>query len=267
METATKYTPNSGSVRSRRILLTAPRTDGDIVFGWPFFGPDYFNVNIREMKKPHTLFNGHAIEYSFREPTTSESIVAVSYCLESQKRGMLRDIFGNTSVRNIFYPTWLQAGRYVTTGEGIYVNPPLYLDDLDGMTPLLDESVLRKLRDSGERVKDIFFNDNDFAFVPWNSFEVGFQTHDTFLAGGLARALEHARGDRADRLATIANIKLYSRGVYVGNLAPSCNPAPGVFDFATSRSVKSRLSISGCWGNEGNGCAFGVLDSGEALAH
>ena len=51
----------------------------------------------------------------------------------------------------------------------------------------------------------------DFAFVPADTYSIGYQEHGKFLEGGLARGFEHTNGS-VKRLPLIANSDFYPRG-------------------------------------------------------
>jgi len=217
---------------------------------YPAFGPNTYIRNLTEMQK--TYF--HSLErpsISFREPTTSESILA-AVC-----------DFGNVVKPQILDPRWLQLGRIIKTPKGIYANPP---KDEKGDV-LIDEYVLNTFRDKAKKVNGIYLGDNGFGFAPYETFNQEVREFDEFVEGGLARLLEHTEG-RAENLGKM--FKFYSRGVNVFGFDKVDEPIVRVASLESYGGCDGdMLTVGGHYSSDDgdDGFAFGVSSgTGEASA-
>lgn len=233
------------------LLVVPSEKDSNLVLtvGYPAFGPNYFSKNIKEMQKNYSHpQTGEKI--LFRKPTTRESVVASAYKFEELAKP------------EIFNPRWLQAGHIVRTSEGVYFNP---LNDKQG-NPIIDEKILRALRDKSIKVNGIYLGENDFSFAPYETFKQGVQEAKEFAESGLARGLEHTENKIAKNLELIANT--YPKGVNVFGFDSVKTPVLKIVVLYSSRDSDDRqLDVDGdYWDDDLNGAAFGVLDIGEANA-
>ena len=236
-----------------RELLVVPHQDEDLIVSYPFFGPSTLNGNLVEMGKTYSHpKTGEAI--TFREPTTSESISASAFN------------FAEIAKPVFFNPNWLQAGRIARWDDGVYINTLGAMREGN-----LDETLLRKLRDDsktfGKGKKAIRLGVNDFAFVPYESFERGVQSAGDFAEGGLARGLEYVRGDVAPKLKSMALI--YPNGVCVVNFNESKELTASIVGLYTLNYESGEwLYVNGYdardWKSSHEGCASGVLASKTA---
>jgi hypothetical protein len=177
------------------------------------FGPNCFNENVAEIQKQYSHpQTGEVI--TLREPTTAESILAVSYD------------FAKRAEPKILDPRWLQMGRIVRTPEGVFANIP---KDAQGK-PITDKQTLKSFLDNCEKVNGIWlYNGNDktlrdFGYAPYETFEQGVQNAVDFAESGLARVLEHT-AKTAVNLKEIASKENYSRGVNVSGFDKVNEPA------------------------------------------
>ncbi len=237
-----------------RRLLRVPHKNRVLTLGFPAFGPDGYNSNLRELQKSYAHpLTGDKI--SFRGPVTSESISATVYK------------FGTLAKPSILDPSWLQLGKIVRTSDGVYANVPRD-NFIDSET---DEKALKKLIDKSKKIEVgkgyIYLGDNDFGFADYQSFEQGVQDCDTFAQGGLARILECTERE-AESLRRIASPKNYSRGVNVWRFDAVNKPIVRVAGLGSGRGVgRGRLLVDGSdWDGSYVGFVFGVLNSGEASA-
>jgi len=227
---------------------------GDVVVGYPAFGPNWYSNNLQEMQTSYSHpLTGEKI--TFREPTTRESIVAAAYN------------FAELAKPQIFDPRWLQAGRVVRTSDGVYANVP---KDEQGK-PITDTDTLKAMLKDTNKIKvrngHVYLGKNDFGFAEYSTFEQGKQDCDTFAEGGLARVLEHTDGV-AQNLRTIASPKHYKRGVNVANFESVKDPVVRVVGLDSVRYLYGyRLYVDGYnWYDSSDGCAFGGLSSAEGTA-
>ena len=225
-----------------RSLLRVPHNGGVLVASFPAFGPDTYRDNLANVQRRY--FHSEALpEITFREPTTSESISLASYN------------FGTMAKPQIFDPRWLQAGRIVRTSEGVFTN-----------TTETNPSALSNMLSKAKKVNGLYIVDDTVAYAPYESFEMGSQDAGKFVEGGLARALEHTRGRKAERLAVISSPKFYHLGVNVEGFELVDQPVTNVVSLYSLRYVDcGRLGVSGSWDDYDHGFAFGVRrDAGEA---
>lgn len=227
-------------------LLRVPHKNSVLIVGHPAFSPRTFDNNIAEMQKKYSHDSKylHLEEFSFDEPTTSESISAAAYK------------FAELAKPSIFDPRFFQTGRIVRTSDGVYANPPR---DQNGK-PVTDETILRKLRDSSKKINGIYLGENDFGFAPYESFTQGVQEAGTFVEGGLAKVLYHTDEKTAKKLADIASPKFYNRGVNVWGFEPIDKATSKVASLGSGvYSDGDLLYVSGNdWDGGNGGCAFGV---------
>jgi len=218
-----------------RELLVVPHIDSDLTVSFPAFGHNTYRGNLKSMQEiySHPL-TGKQIR--FRPATTSESISAVAYD------------FKNIAKPKIFDPRWLQAGYIVKTQDGVFTN-----------TQLTDESQLKQMLDSFEKVNGIYLGKNGSAFAPYETFEMGIQEADTFAQGGLARALEHTPEKIAPKLKEITSPEFYKRGVDVWGFDDVKEPILRVVGLGSGRFlVGGMLGVGDDWYGGGDGFAFGV---------
>lgn len=226
---------------------------GDVVVGYPAFGPNWYSNNLQEMQKSYSHpLTGEKI--TFREPTTRESIVAAAYN------------FAELAKPQIFDPRWLQAGRIVRTSDGVYANVP---KDNQGK-PITDTDTLKAMLKDTNKVKvkngHIYLGKNDFGFAEYSTFEQGKQDCDTFAESGLGRVLEHTEGP-AQKLRVIASPKHYKRGVNVVYFEPVKEPVVRVVSLGSGGGILGdRLFVDGGWDDNYGGFAFGGLSSAEGTA-
>jgi hypothetical protein len=215
------------------------------------FGPNWYSENAKSMKN-HFYNSSKFPDVTFRPATTSESISDATFK------------FAERAKPEVYNPRWHQAGRIVRAEDGVYINP-LSAITSDGV----DERILHSLRDNtkpfGKSKKVIRLGANDFAFVPYESFEQGVQSAGDFAEGGLARGLEYVEGDVAVNLKSMA--LTYRNGVYVVNFDKSKQPTAGVVGLNSGRyGDGDRLCVDGYgWSDGDDGCASGVVVS-EPLA-
>lgn len=247
--TETKYGIKKAALSlPARDLLIVPHKNRDLGVSSPAFGPNTYNNNLAQMQETYS----HLPQYpsiSFREPTTSESISVVAYDIKTTKIEILD-------------PRWLQLGRIVRTSEGVFVNPP---KDKEGNV-LTNESKLKTLLDKASKINGIYLGDNEFGFASYETFERGVQDCDTFAQGGLARVLEHTDKKIAKNFRQIASPEFYKNGVNVWGYDKVNEFVVRVASLGSYRDFGgSGLSVGGSWGDD-DGCAFGVLVTGEASA-
>ncbi len=205
---------------------------------FPIFGPSNFYDNLREINKK-----------GVKEAKTSESIALASLGL-----GYIKS--------KIFNTYWLQLGRMVKSGQGIYINPFLPLEK-DGRL-VIDPRLLREQRDAAKKVcRGLRLGDNTFSFVEYG-FDEGSQELQTFVRGTLARGLEHNLGNVAANLEGIG--KTYSVGVNLFGCEPVKDYMESIACLGSYGGVHGfRLDVGGGWlGNFG--FAFGVSPVSEADA-
>jgi len=231
-----------------RDLLSVPDKTGELVFGYPVFGPNTYLNNLSEMQGTY-FHSGKYPRITFREPITAESILACAYDFEKLAKPEILDL------------RWLQLGRIVRTQKGVFANPP---KDKDGKS-IVDEELLMSWRDSkSKEVRGIYLGENGFGFAAYNTFQQGVQNCDTFARGGLARVLEHTEEEVARNLREIASPKFYKSEVNVFGFDSVSEPVLRVASLFSGRDVeRGRLYLCGDnWDDSFNfGCVFGVLDS------
>lgn len=211
------------------------------------FGPKSFNSNVAEMQKQYSHpQTGEVI--TLREPTTVDSIFAASYD------------FANRAKPRIFDPSGLQAGRVLKTKEGVFVNVPR---DSQGK-PIIDEQILKSFLKANKKVNGIYLMNNDFGFVPYETFEQGVQEAGKFIEGGLARGLEHSQLPK--HLKKIASEENYPNGVTVWGFDPVNEPALRVASLGSAWVSRRLYVLGGNWLDSYYGFAFGVLDRAEGAA-
>ena len=226
--------------------------DRELIASLEAFGPNYFDSNVEAMQRQYSHPQTGEI-ITFREPTTTESILAASYD------------FGNRAKPRIFDPNWLQAGRIVRTSEGVFANPP---KNEEGNL-IIDEKILHSYLGKTKPVKVgkgricIVPNSEklrDFGFADYDSFEQSVQDYDTFSNGGLARVLEHAE-DEAKNFRAIASPKFYKREVNVWGFDSVKEPVLRVAGLYSYGGLDiDRLGVVGDWGGNSHGFAFGVFE-------
>lgn len=202
----TKISPQYGIKRaSPRLpqidLLCVPHRSGvDLTVGYPAFGPDSSGVNIYSMKMTYSHTKKQP-RVTFKGPTTSESISACSYKFQDFSSQFLRP------------PKLLQLGWIFNGTNGIWINPP---NDEDGF-PIIDEAAFTSLLVDDKKVNGIYLLGNDFAFVPYDTFQEGNQDCDTFAKSGLARGLEYTTELEAQKLKEISSKSNYPGGIYISD--------------------------------------------------
>jgi len=232
-------------------LLRVPHKGGILTLAYPAFGPDYFEDNIQEMQK----FYSHpetGEKISFKEPTTSQSILAVTPGFGSgEEVDAKRDIFDD--------PDWLQVGRIVRTSEGVFANPP---KDKQG-NPIIDEQTLKSYLNNSKKVNGIWLYNGedarDFGFAPYETFTEGEQDCDLFVEEGLARVLEHTSEKQAKNFREIASYENYPDGVNIVGFDGVKKPDLMLISLGTSADSDKILDFHGDWDGDWNGYAFGVL--------
>jgi len=222
-----------------RELLTVPHSkDEDLTLGFPAFGPNNYQTNLKDIAKTYS----HPLteeQIKFKPATTSKSISAVAYDFE------------NLAKPQIFNPRWLQAGYIIKTQDGVFTN-----------TNEINESNLKQLLNGAKETNGIYLINNQIAFIPYESFKTGVQDVDTFAEGGLARGLEHVSGKIAPKLREIASSKFYKRGVNVWGFESTKKPVLKIASLNYNWGFGGGLVV-GCdiWGDDDSGYAFGVCNS------
>ncbi len=236
-----------GTIESRQpenppIALRPVPHKGKILIASKAFGPGTYAKNLAKMQKTYSHDSdelGNFPRFTFRPATTSESISTAAYN------------FKNETKPQIFDPNWLQAGRIVRTQEGVFTN-----------TQETDETKLKAMLDKAKEVNGIYLVSDTIAFAPYESFKTGIQEEGKFVEGGLARALEHTTGKKAENLAGISAPSYYKLGVNVWGFDQTNKPALRVADLGSGRGAGSgRLDVGGDWDGDYSGFAFGVLNS------
>lgn len=250
---------NYGIVKAlpARDILWVPHRGIRTGFSSPAFGPDTFKSNVADMTK-HYSHSEDLPKIRFREPTTAESISAVSY------------EFAQIAKPQILDPEWLQLGRILRTSEGVFVNPP---KDREG-NPVTDEVALKSYLKRTKPIKvgngHIYIvsdidNLRDFAYAEYETFRQNLQEGREFAEAGLARVLEHTEEKIASKLFEIASKDNYSRGVYIFKFGSVKEPALKVVGLLSGWCVgRDGLSVVGDDWADNRGYAFGVLNSAEA---
>ena len=235
-----------------RDLIVVPHKKGDLVLAYPAFGANTYSNNIEEMQQVYA----HSTEIptvQFRPATTAEHLSIV--CPDVKTHPELAEFaFEKYAQPKIFNPRWLQAGRIVRAQDGVYINPTGVVKPGE-----VDEAVLKQLRDHSDKVNGIWLGNNDFAFVPYESFKQGVQDAREFAEGGLARGLEHTEGNVAPKLQEMA--LTYKDGVNV-ICYKSDKPISRIACLNSDTSMgKCRLRVDcGGWYNSLQGYVFGVLE-------
>jgi hypothetical protein len=206
------------------------------------FGPGMYGNNLKAMSK-YYCHSKEKPKISFRPATISESISISKFGFGNKGR--------YDAKRDIFNSSWLQANYFVGTQEGVFTN-----------TRLIDENQLKQLLNKCEKVNGIYLGENDLGFVPYETFETGFQDSDTFTRGGLARGFEHTRAKIAENLRVITSPKLYKRGVgvYVSK-GEGPELISGLVTLGSGRGpYRDTIYVDGYGGGyEEYGFAFGVV--------
>lgn len=236
-----------------RELLKVPHQGVDLIVSYPAFGGSTFNGNISEMQKQYTHPTTKE-EMSFRESTTAESISAIIYN------------FKELAKKQIFNPSYLQAGRYVKTSEGVFFNPP---KDKKGNV-VIDEKVLKNHLNNAEKFNGIYILPNnlvegvrDFSFVPYETFNQGIQSPEDFAVNpktnGLARGLEGSKNQNALNLESIS--KNYEK-INVLGFGSVTNPKAFVSVLNGKWGGDQELNVNGgsYFVDDSDGHAFGVMD-------
>jgi hypothetical protein len=220
-----------------RELLAVPHGDNDLIVGYPAFGPNFYIQNLEAMSRDYSHpETGERI--SFRPAASHESISAAAYGFGDEGEFDAK--------RDIFDPRWFQLGYIVRTQDGVFTN-----------TQVTDEVSLKKLLEKAEKVNGICLIDDNIAFAPYETFQRGGQDCDTFVHGGLARALDHTSEKVASNIRKIASHRNYN-GVNVWGFDDVKEPVLRVAGLDSYRGG-DRLDVDGYDGDvNGNGCAFGV---------
>ena len=220
-------------------LRVVPTVRGDLIISLAF-GPNTYKANVEQMQGnySHNSRNlGSHPKFTFNPATTFQSLDEIAYDFE------------NDAKPKIFDPRWLQAGTIVRTPEGVFTN-----------TQETNDAELRKMLAKVKKVNGIYLINDKIAYVPYKSFTRGVQEADDFVEGGLARALEHSKGKRAENLAKI--LKSYNRGVKVWGFEPTDKPVSMVVSLGSGGGADSDgLGVGGYgWSGSDGGFAFGVPD-------
>ncbi len=173
-------------------LLVAPHQDQKIFVNFPPFGPDSFKNNLREIRREYSnpeLEKG----FSFREPTTAESISAIHFSLKSKLYSSLP-------------PQGFHIGWAIETNEGFYINPPRKANS----RIISDENILAHYRDNMmKKSRGLYFLPNgdikgvkDFCFIEGNI------TRKTrkISQDNIARALQFSMNGNAGKIKEIASL-------------------------------------------------------------
>lgn len=222
-----------------RDLLKIPHREGDLVVGFPAFGPDAYCINLGEMSKTYS-HSKKLPKISFRPATTSESISVAAYNFENMAKSQIFDLL-KSQLR-------LYIGYVFKTSEGVFVNPPT-----------VDEKILKSYLNNSKKINGIYLGENDFGFVPYKTFTKGEQDSDTFCEGGLARVLEHTQERLAKNLKIISSPINYPNGVDVFDFWEAVSVFSSVSLYSFGRPNRRLVVRGGGWFDE-KGYAFGVLE-------
>ncbi len=227
-----------------RDLIEIPYNDGVMTSTLEPFGPKSYMANVKAMANPHA-HPQYCTQVNFRPASTGESVAIASYMFGDEETFKLKE--------TVFNPNWLQAGRIVRTQDGVWTNPK----------GQFNEDTMKRLIVPGKKVGGIYLLNRNTAFVPYESFKTGAQSHDEFLKLGLARAIEHTLKPKAEKLEAIANNRVYPNGVLVWGFESTSEPTERVLGLDSGRNlVGSRLIVDGdSWNANNIGYAFGVLDA------
>ena len=206
------------------------------------FGPNSYDENIKAMNQAHRHPTEPYGQIAFNPATTDESVAIASYMFGDEETFKLKE--------NVFNPNWLQAGRIVRTQDGVWTN----------QAGQFNEEAMKRLLVPNKKVNGIYLLNENTAFAPYESFKTELQSHDDFLQGGLARAIEHTSKPKAEKLEAIANNKFYPNGVLVGDFEPTSKPKERVLRLDSDMVIDGdRLDVDGGnWVAGNNGFAFGV---------
>jgi len=251
-----------GMIKSKRKfpvrrLLKVPHKEGSLIVSYPAFGENTYKENIGFMRKNYS-HPKTGKKMNFVPATTSESISAINPNAEKYPE-LSKYTFEKFAKPQIFEESWLHAGYFVGTQDGVYVN-----------TTDLNDRNLKGLIDKSEKVNGIYLLPNgtvegvrDFAFAPYESFETGAQESGKFAEGGLARALEHTPEKVAKNLKEISSLKFYKKGVNVLSFEGVKEPVLRVAHLGSSWYLRGSIFDFYCsnWDDdydEDGGYAFGV---------
>ena len=208
-----------------RNLLVVPHRGKELIVSHPVFAPNTFDGNVAEMQRTYT-HSQDIPQITFREPTTSQSISAVTYHFKKMAKPQ------------IFDSRWLQTGRIVRTNDGVFANPSR---DIDGEVTL-DESKLKKSLEDMKKIKVgngyIYLGNNDTGFAEYGTFQTRLQDSETFAQGGLARIIEHTE-EQATSLKSISSLSNYQGGVNVWGFELPQKPIKRILSLYSERDRKS----------------------------
>lgn len=163
-----------------------------------FFKSVTYIENIQNMHE--TYFYSKVLpKVSFRPATTAESISAAAHDFKYLSK--------------LPFDNRFQAGVMAIIPEGVFFNPDYNLSDLK--REHIDEKALKSLLKRDRKVNGIYLLDKDMSFAPRDSFTIGIQDYNTFVRGGLARALEHTPEKEARKFKVIVSPNFYKNGVDV----------------------------------------------------
>ncbi len=214
-------------------------SNGKKIHGLVFSG-DSFDERIGRMQKEYH-YPGMRETITFRPATTRESI-----------------LFRLAEGEPLAGIGTLILGPAASTKKGIYLNPPMsdngkimfdeeelfYYKQNCSKIPgiylgpkkdekgnaVVDEEVMEWYHAHCKEENSIYYGNNDFAFVPTEAFGRGNVKLEYFFRQGLARALEHTTGERAEglfRLNEISNLRADPWvGASVGEGYPFCSGKP-----------------------------------------
>ncbi len=154
-----------------------------------------------------------AIEDMNKHYWHSEDLSDITFAPVTTVESLSYETFGR---ENLGWPLFccddLNAGIFVRTPEGVYINPGKTVKQVerknswDSLHLKLDMNALRNLKDKATKINGIYLGENDFAFAPWRSFNnEREQSPKEFAEGGLARAIEHTSEKIAEKLYKVAS--------------------------------------------------------------
>jgi hypothetical protein len=190
-------------------LVYAPHKEKTFVFGIIDVGRHGKDPRERLNK---TYWNSlYLPDMRFRIATSSEVFSLLAY---PNMKDYLKKMYSRNSYRVCSS----------TQGEdGIYLNIDSTLKG-KGFDLTVDQKILQGLRDRAKPINSgkntIWLGENDFAFVPYETYSFNRTHHDVeqFAKEGLARALEHTRADVAKIVKAVA--KRYGKTIDADRFNP-----------------------------------------------
>jgi|SRR3989338_5057336 len=223
-------------------LFEIKHGDRKFVIERPPYREHEYLKTIDKIEKTHYYVDGKKV--FLREPTTAESILAMTYDSDSVSELTLAD--------------WscVRFGSIVRTPEGVFANPPR---DANGKH-ITNENSLKALLNGAKKAEGIYLCEKDFGFAPYETFVLGRQEADCFVLGGLARVLEHEE-KIANNLRKIISLNFHIKdSVEVYSFERVKEPVLGSFGMGSDfdLGIYWTVAYSKDWGG---GFSWGVLNS------